>query len=164
MTAQPAVTFNYAAWAQLFPALANVDEPFAQIWFDAASGYCANVLRIVCNPNTLTLLLNFLTAHLVYLYAPQLNGRPNTSGSGSASPGVGRVSDAAEGSVHVSFDMPNQPMVAAWYNQTQPGASFWALAAPYRTFRYVPGNPMQPAFPTLGAGPWPLGPRVFTVR
>lgn len=164
MSYQPAVVFNYAAWVQRFPSLSHVSEDFATLLFNEASLYCANVLNIVCDTNTLTALLNLLTAHLAYLNAPQLNGQPDTSGSSPAPTQVGRISDATEGSVSVSFDMPDQPQAAAWYNQTQPGASFWAATARYRTFRYVPGPAMQPAFPRLGSGPWPFSPRIFTLK
>ena len=164
MTQTPAVTFNYIAWVARYPGLAAVDSDFAQLLFNEASLYCANVLGIVCDVNTLSALLNMLTAHLAYLNAPQLNGQPNTAGTSAPPSQIGRVSNASEGSVTVAFDMPNQPQGAAWYQQTQPGASFWAATARFRTFRYVPGAPMQPAFPTLGSAPWPIGPRVFTVR
>lgn len=160
----PAVVFNYAAWQARYPSLANVSQDFATLLFNEAALYCANVLNLVTDVNTLTALLNMLTAHLAYLNAPQLNGQPNTSGTSPAPTQVGRISNASEGSVSAAFEMPNQPMEAAWYNQTQPGASFWAATARYRTFRYVAGPAMQPAFPTVGSGPWPLTARVFQVR
>ena len=163
MTQTPAVAFNYTAWQARYPGLAGVSQDFAQLLFDEAGLYCANVLGLVCDTGTLSALLNMLTAHLAYLNTPQASGQPNSSGTSPPPSQVGRVSNATEGSVTVAFDMPNQPQAAAWYQQTQPGAAFWAATARYRTFRYVAGNPMQPAFGTLGA-PWPLGPRVFPVR
>jgi phage tail sheath gpL-like len=133
-----------------YPELANVSEPYAQLCFNEATLYCANVLGIVCNPDTLSALLNMLTAHIVKLYSAQTNGQPDSAGS-SANPGVvGRVSAATEGSVNVTLEMPNQPAAAAWYLQTSYGASFWAATAVYRTARYVPGDPMRPAFPAGG--------------
>lgn len=156
----PAVTFNYAAWLARYGEFENVDEAYAQLCFNEATLYCANVLRIVCVKDTLAALLNMLTAHIVKLYAAQLNGVPNTESSGAApNPGVvGRVASATEGSVTVSLDMPNQPAAAAWYQQTQYGNSFFAATAVYRTARYVPGNPMQPAFGGPGSiYGWPFG-------
>lgn len=161
----PAVTFDYPSFVARYPEFQNVDEGYAQLCFNEATLYCANVLGIVCQQTVLATLLNMMTAHIVKLYAPQLNGVPDTESSGtSPNPGtVGRISNATEGSVTVALDMPNQPQAAAWYNQTTYGASFWAATAPYRTARLVVGNPMQPAFgnqffpggpfPFLG-GPW----------
>lgn len=148
----PPVTFNYTAWLARYPEFAKVDEGYAQLCFNEATLYCANVLCIVCDPNTLAALLNILTAHIVKLYAAQVNGVPDTEDAGAApNPGtVGRINNASEGSVSVSLDMPNQPQAAAWYQQTQYGASFWAATAVYRTARYAPANPMQPAFGGLG--------------
>lgn len=156
----PPVTFNYATWIARYPEFVNVSEPYATLCFGEAQLYCANVLCIVCNVATLTALLYMLTAHIVQLYASQVNGQANNTDSGAApNPGtVGRISNATEGSVTVALDMPNQPQGAAWYQQTQYGASFWTATSIWRTARYVPANPMQPAFPG-GSAPynWPYG-------
>lgn len=154
----PVVVFDYAAWEARYPEFVNVSQGYAQLCFNEATLYCANVLRIVCDPCVLATLLNMLTAHIVKLYSPQVNGQPSTASGATANPGaVGRVSSATEGSVSVSLDLPNQPQAAAWYQQTQYGASFFSATAPYRTARYVPGNPMRPAFGGLN-GPygWPF--------
>lgn len=157
----PAVTFDYTAWQQRFPGLANVSETFAELLWNEATLFCANVLGIVCDPNKLSALLNLLTAHLAYLYSPQTGGQPDTSGAAAPPTQVGRLTNASEGSVSAAFEMPNQPPAAAWYQQTQPGSEFWALTADTRTFRYVPGAIAQPAFPYyLGGFPfrrWPGG-------
>lgn len=160
MLQAPAVTFDYPSWVARYPEFVNVSEGYATLCFNEATLYCANVLRIVCVPATLSALLNMLTSHIVRLYAPQVNGQSDDIDSGSSpNPGtVGRIDSATEGSVTVSLDMPNQPQAAAWYMQTQYGASFWAATAVYRTARYVPANPMQPAFPAGGAPyGWPYG-------
>jgi hypothetical protein len=157
----PPVVFNYAAWIARYPEFVNVDQGYAQLCFDEATLYCANVLCIVCTVSALTALLNMLTAHIVRLYAAQVNGQSDTESSTSTpNPGtVGRISNATEGSVSVTIDMPTLPQAAAWYAQTQYGMSFWAATAIYRTARYVPGNPMQPAFGPGSAAPyaWPYG-------
>ncbi len=149
----PPVIFDYATWVQRYPEFVNVSEAFAQLCFNEAELYVANVLGIVCEVSTLTLLLNMMTAHIVKLYAPQINGQPDTGTGSQPAPGqVGRVASATEGSVTISLEVPNQPQAAAWYLQTQYGFSFWSATARYRTARYVPGNPMRPAFGTgLGA-------------
>lgn len=151
----PAVVFDYAAWQARYPEFLDVSEGYAQLCFNEATLYCANVLKIVCVPATLSALLNMLTAHIVKLYAPQVNGQPDTEDPAAApNPGaVGRVASATQGSVTVSLEMPNQPQAAAWYQQTQYGSSFWAATAIFRTARYVPANPMQPAFPG-GSAPY----------
>ena len=159
----PAVAFNYAAWSARYPEFSAVSPAYAQLCFNEAQLYCANVLCIVCDPGILLTLLNMLTAHIVKLYAPQVNGVPDNTDPGSQpNPGtVGRVANASEGSVSVTIEMPNQPQAAAWYQQTQYGSSFFAATAIYRTARYVPGNPMQPAFGGGVASPfyWPGGGR-----
>jgi len=162
MTFTPAVTFNYTAWQARYPSLANVGDDFAQLLFNEASLYCANVIGIVCDPTTLLTLLNMLTAHLAYLNSPQLDGQPNTTGTSPAPAQVGRISNASEGSVSVAFEMAQTPQEAAWYMQTAPGAAFWAATARYRTARYVVGNSMGQAFPF--GGPYPLGSRRFIVQ
>lgn len=155
----PAVTFDYAAWLARYPEFSKVDQGYATLCFNEATLYCANVLKIVCQASTLSALLNMLTAHIVKLYAPQVNGQPDTIDPGAApNPGtVGRISNATEGSVSVTLEMPDQPAAAAWYLQTAYGASFWAATAVYRTARYVPGPAMRSAFGGLSgpyATPW----------
>lgn len=150
----PTVTFDYAAWIAIFPEMANVSEPLATEYFNLATLFCANTLRIVCSATKLATLLNLLTAHIAQLFAPQINGQPNNgSGSVPAPNTVGRVSNASEGSVSVGFDMPGQPPAAAWYVQTRYGALFWQATSVYRTMRYIPGPIATPAFP----GPLPFG-------
>ena len=82
-------------------------------------------------------LLNMLVAHIA-----KLNG-PNNGGL------VGRISNASEGSVSVAVDF-NSPDTAAWLNQTQYGAQFYASTASLRTMHYIPGR--QPVFDS----PWNL--------
>lgn len=48
---------------------------------------------------------------------------------------VGSMTAAAEGSVNTSFATP-QAVNAAWYNQTQCGATYWAATLKYRQGRY----------------------------
>lgn len=162
----PAVTFDYAAWVIRYPELNAVGEPYAQLCFNEATLYCANTLCIVCDATQLSALLNMLTAHIVKLYAPQVNGQPSTAAGAGPGPGtVGRVDNATQGSVSVHLDLPTLPAAAAWFQQTQYGLSFWQACAQYRTARYVRGPAMRPAFsgpyggfyPIGGAGPWGTG-------
>jgi hypothetical protein len=137
MTDVPPVVFNYATWIARYPEFSCISQALAQEYFNEANLYCANN---TCNPafssGTLPTLLNMLTAHIASLNAPLASGQPSSSI-------VGRVDQAAEGSVNVHADMgdadagsPSQ----AWYLQTKYGAAYWYATAVYRTARYV-ANP-----------------------
>lgn len=129
-----AVVFDYSGWAARFPELAaSVPSAQAQAYFnDAAALYLDNS---DCSPvqdvNVRAVLLNYATAHICKLYA-SLNYQP-------ASPLVGRISNATEGSVSVQAQMDLPPGSAQWWAQTAYGASFWQGSAPYRSGLYVPG-------------------------
>lgn len=132
------VVFDYAAWSVRYPALAaNVNADQAQAYFDEAGLYLDNS---PCSPvRDLTrraLLLGLLVAHLAALYLPSDQG-----GTGGL---VGRVASATRGSVSVATDMGTQQERAAWFNQTQYGASFWTATRWLRQARYVPGAPQRP--------------------
>lgn len=88
------------------------------------------------------LLLNMLVAHIAFL-AGQLNT------DGQARP-VGRLSQAAEGSVSASFDMnPQTPGSGPWFQQSQYGAAFWQATSRLRGMRYVAG-PVRVGFVRFG--------------
>lgn len=148
------VIFDYAAWAAQYPELASyIPELQAQGYFDLATLYVNNTVSSPiwdASPGgARTMILYLLTSHVAALFAggPPTAGAPNGT---PASPLVGRITNATEGSVSVAADMPNQPMAAAWFMQTRYGAAAWAAMAPYRTMRYFPGTP-----PYLGViGPW----------
>jgi hypothetical protein len=128
-----AVVFDYSAWVAAFPQFAtnpgqtnvvNVVLPIAEI-------YCRNDGGgPVSTAATQTTLLNLMVAHVC-----QLLYGPNGNNPGGI---VGRVTNAAEGSVNVATEFPAS-QAAAWYLQTQFGATFWGATAPYRTMRYRPG-------------------------
>ena len=75
-------------------------------------------------------LLFLVTAHLAALYSG-IGGQP-------ASPLVGRVAQATEGTVNVSVDAGPVTASQAWWMQTKYGAAFWQASMRYRTMRYVP--------------------------
>lgn len=151
MTQAPVVTFDNAEWIAGFPEFTNVGAPLGQRYFNRASFLCGNE---ACNPanrqpGMLADLLYLLTSHIAWLNAPRdAQGNPAATGS-PASPIVGRISQATEGSVSVSTDMgdatagsPSQ----AWYLTTRYGAEYWYATAFVRTARYV-------AQPTVVVGP-----------
>lgn len=137
------VTFNYPNFVALFPELSNVDEPTAQAWFDVAGAtVCRNDgIGPVSTAATQTVLMNFATAHLITLFASQVNGVPDTENPSATPPPnlVGRISNATEGSVSVTAEMPQMGPNAAWWSQTRYGLLWWSASAPYRTMRYIPG-------------------------
>jgi len=138
------VSFDYATWAARYPEFSSVSAPTAQAYFDEATLYLANDgSGPVNDPTRQLMLLNMLTAHIAFLYS-------GTDGQG-ASPLVGRVSNASEGSVSVQAEMASTPeALADYFKQTKYGLSFWNASAVYRTLQYVPG-------PRRNFAPWPYG-------
>lgn len=133
------VVFDYAAWQAAYPQFSTTvtTSGQAQSYFNLACLYLDNT---ACSPvrdaTQRTTLLYLLTAHIAALQAG-MNNNP-------ASPLVGRIDQATEGTVTVHADMP-APMSAAWFMQTAFGASYWQATASLRTARYVPGPAGRPA-------------------
>jgi hypothetical protein len=146
------ITFVYSNWTVLFPELAGVTQPQAQLYFNLAQDLCDNTAcSPVCNVQTLTDLLNLATAHLAKLFSQQTEGVPTTSGTEGPSTGVvGRVSNAAEGTVSVAVVMPEQRQNAAWWQQTQYGALWWQISLQFQFGgMMMPGRNLRPP-----GGPW----------
>lgn len=152
------VTFVLADWQAIYPQFAATvtSAPQAQNYFNQATLYVANTdcaiipYDPIATPPVTTRLdiLYLLTAHVAQLFAG--------STLGPATPLVGRISDATQGSVSVSADMTGTPGSAAWFLQTPFGAAAWQGMAPFRTAQYraspgrfaqIPGNG-----PFFGAG------------
>lgn len=142
----PAVTFDYNAWVARYPEFSSVSPLTAQTYFGEAGLYCEND---TCNPafnlGILPTLLNMLTAHIAAMNSG-VNGQP-------ASPIVGRIASATEGSVSVQadYDSGSSPS-EAWYTQTKYGAAYWAATASFRTAIYSarPTVVANGAFPIYG--------------
>lgn len=85
----------------------------------------------VTNIATRTILLNMITAHIAFIGgALTADGQPKP---------VGRVSQAAEGSVSASLEWSQiEPGTEAWFQQSQYGSAFWQATARWRRFRYSP--------------------------
>lgn len=127
------VTFDYAAWALRYPEFdATVDAAAAGYCFDEATLYLNNTpASPVWDLNVRRQYLWMITAHIAQLqYGSSLVPKSGL---------VGRIEQATEGSVNVTIRYPDQSGQAAWFAQTQYGASFWAATASFRTFRYRPG-------------------------
>ena len=147
------VVFNYTEWTTLFPELAYISSGQAQIYFNTAQQWCDNT---ACSPvvdfapgGQRDTFLNFITAHLAALLSPAASGAP-------ASPLVGRISNATEGSVSVATDLKiSASDLAQFFAQTRYGLMYWTMSAQYRKFLYSP----RPFFPggQFGYGRWPGG-------
>lgn len=151
MTQTIPVVFDNATWIGMFPEFTNVGATLGGSYFRRASYLCGNDPRnpLVCVDGMLADALYLLTSHIASLNAPRdANGNPAATGA-PASPLVGRIDQATEGSVSVHADMgdatagsPSQP----WYEQTRYGSEYWAMTAPVRTARAV-------SLPTVVPGP-----------
>jgi hypothetical protein len=148
MAATPTVTFDYNTWIGMFGEFSNCSPAQGQGWFDRACLLYANAGWTGALPQASTLLY-LLTSHIAWLNAPRDgNDLPAATGT-PASPLVGRISSAGQGSVNVQVDMgdanagsPSQ----AWYEQTKYGAEYWASTAQFRTARYAARpSPWPPA-------------------
>jgi hypothetical protein len=137
------VQFNYAQWIARYPEFVQVAQAIAQEYFGEATLYLRNDgSGPVRDAPTQSRLLNMLTAHIAALNAPSADGE-------SASPLVGRISNATEGSVSVQAQNDYPPGSVQWYQSSKYGAAFWAATVACRSAHYLPNRK-----PVVGAGPW----------
>jgi hypothetical protein len=124
-----AVVFNPTAFKARYPEFAAVaDATLGQLFIEATL-YLSNADNsAVQNIPRRTILLNMLTAHVAYI-----GGILSTDGQPRP---VGRLSQAAEGSVSASFENLT-PGTASWFQQSQYGAAFWQATLSVRSFRYI---------------------------
>jgi hypothetical protein len=148
-----AAVFNYQTWAAMFPYLNGVPEVTANGFFTVAELLFANDdCSPIADPDKRLVYLNYIVAHLA-----RLAGYPVGAGGSAAPDGmVGRVSSATEGTVSISADYGKVRESQAWWVQTQEGATFWQITAPFRTARYIPAPPRYfgPARRGLVGGIW----------
>lgn len=124
-----AVVFNPAAFKARYPEFAAVANATLAECFTEAGLYLSNADNSpVRNLTRRALLLNMLTAHVAYIGGI-------LSADGMPRP-VGRLSQAAEGSVSAAFENLT-PGSAAWFQQSQYGAAFWQATTSLRGFRYI---------------------------
>lgn len=124
------VTFDANVFKAAYPAFATVDAAMLTLYFAYAQIILDNkCTSIVTDAVVRETLLNVLVAHLAALFS---------GANGQAPSGVvGRASSATQGSVSLTAEYLST-INQAWFVQTQWGALFWQLTAPYRTMRYVP--------------------------
>lgn len=144
-----AVPFDIAAFRVRYPEFASVSDALLYAYFEEAQVYLNNTgTSPVCREGLRSVLFNMLVAHLAALYS-------GTNGQ-APSGGVGRLSQATEGSVSVSFDVgSNVSDAEAWFAQTKYGWGYWQATRAYRTGRYLPGRSLAPRY-FGGRGPWRL--------
>lgn len=116
------VVFDSAEFKAINPQFADFTDAQLQFAFDVACLVADNTerSRIPYSPpadNTRKTILYLLVCHLCELAI---------RGGGF----VGNMTSAAEGSVSVGIAAPTNPN-AAWFNQTQCGATAWQLLLPY---------------------------------
>ncbi|KPA87293.1 Protein of unknown function (DUF4054) [Pseudomonas asplenii] len=127
------VVFDVASFRVRYPEFATVSDALLQAYFDEATIYLNNTeCSLVTDVAKRALLLNMLVAHISALNAG-VNGE-------AASPLVGRINSATEGSVSVTTDMGAVSGSAAWFMQTKYGAAYWQATINLRSFRYIPGR------------------------
>lgn len=140
------VAFNYTTWALRYPEFSDIDPGLVALYFSEATLYCDNTdcSPVPYQPGNRDTLLNMVTAHIA-----ALNSGANGQG---ASPLVGRVAGASEGSVSVSTQLDLPAGSSQWWAQTRYGFAFWQATAQYRTFRYIasPARSMDPFSPFQG--------------
>jgi len=141
MTTTPPVTFDFATWVGLFPEFSALTTGQGAAYFTRATATI--IANSVSNPiygdGNLAYLIYLATSHVAWLNCPKdAGGNPAATGA-AASPLVGRVSSASEGSVSVSTEWSfNDPSAqAAYLAQTKYGAEYLAATAQYRTARYI---------------------------
>ena len=128
------VTFDPSAFKARYPQFTNVADASLGYCFNDAGLYIANTDNSpVQDVTKRTQLLWMLTAHIAYLGGL-------TSADGQSKP-AGRLSQASEGSVSIQLEMLT-PGTAAWFNQTQWGASFWQATSYLRSMTYF-SNPTR---------------------
>lgn len=144
--------FDYSQFTALFPELTNggVTEPVASSLFAVAGLLLDNT---DCSPvqdvSARLIYLNYIVAHLA-----SIAGYPLAAGATTPAPSgvIGRISSATEGSVSVSADYGQVSGNQAYWLQSQYGALYWQLTAPFRTMNYraVPPRYFGPAYGVPG--------------
>lgn len=144
------VTFDYSFFIQRYAELAYIAESLLQLYFNEATMYCDNTASSPIQDASVGgqryILLHMATAHIAALNAQTSTGAP-------ASPLVGRISGAGQGSVNVSTELEGQLQGRAFWAQTKYGLAFWQATSRYRLFVYVSKRRrnMDPYSPLIGS-------------
>ena len=127
------VDFDPVFFVQRYSELAYIGTPLLAMYFAEAEMYCDNTPSSpIVNADVgkqRYIVLHMATAHIAALNAQKSDGS-------EASPLVGRIQSATQGSVSVSTQMDVPAGTAQWWAQTRYGAAFWAATTQFRRFRY----------------------------
>jgi hypothetical protein len=152
----PVVTFDWVKFRTWFPEFGCLTEAQGQAYFDMSGLYCANSQQ---NPlwcfGVLPQVLLLVTAHLAWLMAPRdANGNPTAQGQ-PASPIVGRINSASQGSVSLGATLDGEAGSPSqqFFSQTRYGLAAWQSMATGRTARYI-ANPTMVGSVVFPAAPW----------
>jgi hypothetical protein len=126
------VPFVFDVWASAYPMFSNIDQntiqavvlPLAQSYHRNDGGGPIN------DPVIQTQALWLAVAHVAQLMFG--------STTQEASPLVGRVSNATEGSISVTAEYNDKNPAGAWWEQTTYGAAYWQLIKSYAMGFYHP--------------------------
>ena len=138
----PPVVFSFQTWVGLFPEFSALTPDQGAAYFMRATGsFAANSCSNPANADgRLSYLLYLATSHVAWLACPKdANGNPSATGT-AASPLVGRISQAAEGSVNLTLELEagaDTNQLLAYLSQTKYGQEYSAAIASYRTARYL---------------------------
>jgi Protein of unknown function (DUF4054) len=133
-----AVVFDFDSWITRYPEFANVCPNTAATYFDEASAYF--------NPTDGSIVKNYvirkaamwaLIAHIAALASKDRQGI------------VGRVAEASEGTVRTKLEMGPSTNANDWFKQTQYGASFLRMVAPYTLAHYVAPCGYRKSYPLV---------------
>lgn len=135
---------DYPQWRKLFPDL-NATQPQVESAWLVATVFVRDVDNFLVSGDKLQALLNYATAHVVYV------NYGDSSGGGSSS-GGGIVASANQGSVSVSYATPKSETEWKYYwNQSRYGIQFLAmLESLTEGGLYVGGKPETLAFRDVG--------------
>lgn len=159
----PPVVFDFNTWIGLFPEFGALTPGQGAAYFMRATG--SFVGNQTSNPafcdGRLPYLCYLGTSHVAWLSCPKdANGNPAATGT-PASPLVGTINSAAEGSVNVGLEFnigQDTGALQAYLSQTKYGVEYLAAIATYRTARYLarptivvpgglfPGLPLPPGW------------------
>jgi len=139
---------DYSQWSELFPDL-NATQPQVESAWLVATVFVGDVDNCLVSGDKLQALLNYATAHVVYLTYG------DNSGGGGSSSGGGVVASAHQGSVSVSYATPKTDTEWTYYwNQSPYGIQFLAMLKSLTAGGlYVGGKPETLAFRDVG-GTW----------
>jgi hypothetical protein len=143
------VQFSAPEFVLIYPEFAGLANPvMAQSFVDATMLLNNSCASIVQDADTRLQFLYTLTAHCLLI------DRGTNDGEGNVTPPqgiVGRISNAAEGSVSVASEYSSEVTQSeAYYIQTKYGAKFWEQTSGYRTAHYIgppTSGPNGPGFP-----------------